>query len=244
MTTAESHARKPASSPGKPVLIGRLPAAAGPRSATSPPNATAPCIACANALAAIPTCPKPLAGSFQRWNAATALYAAELLAERFPIHHSNALQQIDWPGRWQRIPLSDKTLILDASHNPEGCQQLGENLAALGQKPIIVAGTLGEDRALSLMQTIAPFTRELHLVEPNQPRATASHFLERCLPESRDFAVHHRSLADILPAPQTCTVGDAGDTIVLTGSLYLIGEALERLNTESSHPLGHLQDKV
>ncbi|MGJ8652062.1 MAG: hypothetical protein ACSHX8_02200 [Opitutaceae bacterium] len=52
----------------------------------------------------------------------------------------------------------------------------------------------------------------------------------------------HTDLATAIPAPQTCTLGKAGDTIVITGSLYLIGEALEHLHSESPQELGSLQD--
>ncbi len=186
-----------------------------------------------------------LAGSFQRWNAATAIHATELLAGHFPTVSTRALHQIDWPGRWQTIRLAARTLILDATHNPEGCRQLAENLNQLATKPIIVAGTLGEERGRNLMETIAPFTKELHLVRPHQNRATSTEFLETCLCRDRDFEVHHTQLDKIIPYPQTCTLGHAGDTVLFTGSLYLIGEILERLTTGHPEEFGrHFQDKI
>jgi folylpolyglutamate synthase/dihydropteroate synthase len=39
-------------------------------------------------------------------------------------------------------------------------------------------------------------------------------------------------------------VGKPGDTIVLTGSIYLIGEALERIKGIVSQDGGRLQDKL
>lgn len=232
--------------PGKPVLMGCLPPDAEAVVRNTAKERGCPLYSLRERFPNGADLPETnLAGNFQRWNAATAVYATEILAERFPIHDSVApLQQIEWAGRWQQIQLPDKTLILDATHNPEGCQQLAENLAALETKPIIVAGTLGEDRGRSLMAAIAPYTRELYLVVPNQPRATSAEFLGRCLPNDRSFPVHRGQLAEILPSAQQCTVGDAGDTIVITGSLYLIGEALERLATNNPRELGTLQDKI
>jgi dihydrofolate synthase/folylpolyglutamate synthase len=232
---------------GKPVLLGKLPPTAEATIREIAQSRNAPVYSVVERFpkeADLPT--TNLEGSFQRWNAAVAVYATEILAERFPIRSTQALQHVNWAGRWQTIPLADHTLILDASHNPEGIVMLDENLRKLiqttQQKPIIVAGTLGEDRGRSLMNAIAPHARELHLVEPNQPRATTSEFLESCLPPQRDYSVHHAQLADIIPAPNTCALGSAGDTIVITGSLYLIGEALERLTSEHPEELGQLQD--
>lgn len=229
--------------PGKPVLIGRLPAEA--ESVVREIAAEQGCTVYALRdrfpdESTLPT--TNLAGSFQRWNAALALYATELLADRFPIQSTAGLQQIDWPGRWQHIQLEDRTLILDATHNPEGAQMLAENLSQLDEKPIIVAGTLGEDRGRSLMDAITPYAQELHLVEPNQPRATTTTFLASRLPTDRDFSVTHSKLEQIIPAPQSCSLGKPGDTIVLTGSLYLIGEVLERLQAPKPTELGSLQD--
>lgn len=232
--------------PGKPVLIGCLPPDAEAVVRATAKERGCPLYSLRERFPNEAELPETnLAGKFQRWNAATALYATELLAERFPIEDLiTPLQQIEWPGRWQHIEVADKTLILDATHNPEGCEQLAENLAALDKKPIIVAGTLGEDRGRSLMKAIAAHARELYLIVPNQPRATSAGFLESCLPVDRSFAVHRGTLADILPSPEQCTVGEPGDTIVITGSLYLIGEALERLATDNPQELGTLQDKV
>ncbi len=245
--TLEAIAREKAGiiKPGKPVLIGRLAPAAETVIRTIAAERGCPVYSVRDRFPNEAALPRTnLAGSFQRWNAATAVYATELLAQRFPAPSTEALQHIDWPGRWQKIQLADKTLILDATHNPEGAVMLAENLSRLHCKPIIVAGTLGEERGRSLMAAVAPYAHELHLVAPQQDRATATTFLEACLPADHSFPVHHAQLADIIPAPQTCSLGQPGNTIVLTGSLYLIGEALERLTAAQPQELGSLQDKV
>lgn len=232
---------------GKPILIGKLTPEAETVIRAIAHSRNAPLYSIVERFPDESQLPQTnLEGSFQRWNAAVAIYATEILAEQIPIASTDALKHVEWAGRWQRIELADRTLILDASHNPEGAVMLEENLGKLiqrtGRKPIIVAGTLGEARGRSLMQAIAPHAQELHLVEPKQPRATPSEFLERCLPEPRAFTVTHQQLADIIPAPSTCTLGNPGDTIVITGSLYLIGEALERLTSDAPKELGSLQD--
>lgn len=233
--------------PGKPVLIGCLPEEA---EAVIRRTAVERGIALFSVRERFEGHMLPetnLTGQFQRWNAAVATYATELLADKFPIGSTHALRSIDWPGRWQKLELAGRTMILDATHNPEGAQALRENLKQLvasdGKKPIIVAGTLGEDRARSLMGAVAPYARELHLVEPAQERATPTIFLEACLPKERDFAVHHASVDSLFPGKPAEGLGAPGDTVVVTGSIYLIGEILERLSGECGDG-GALQDRT
>ena len=235
---------------GKPVLIGKLPAEAENVVRTVARDKGSPLYSVCERFTDLDALPETnLSGSFQRWNAATAVYATEILAERFPIQPDltpAALQNIHWPGRWETIQLADKTLILDASHNPEGSEMLDENLtqlgARIGSKPLIVAGTLGEFRARSLMAVVSRHARELHLLAPDQSRATPTDVLETCIPETNTAPIFHRELEDIFPAVGICTLGKPGDTIVVTGSLYLIGEVLEHLTCETPVQQGKLQD--
>lgn len=236
--------------PGKPVLIGKLPAEAEAIVRKIAKDKGCAVTSVRERFPDVDTLPETnLSGSFQRWNAATAVTATEILSERFPIDASRtatALQRIYWPGRWETIQLADKTLILDASHNPEGSEMLDENLQKLieqtEQKPLIVAGTLGEFRARSLMAVVSHHARELHLLAPDQSRATPTDVLETCIPKTNTAPIHHRQLEELFPAVGVCTLGEPGDTIVVTGSLYLIGEVLERLTCETPVQQGKLQD--
>lgn len=190
-----------------------------------------------------------LPGSFQQWNAAIASHAAELLQSRFPVNPATvaeALRSVDWAGRWQTLRLHDRTVILDATHNPEGARALEENLRQLltpgTRRPVIVAAALGEIRGKSLMRTIAPYARELHLLQPRQARATKTRLLQSYLPPDCKIPVYHRRIEDIFPAKGQCTAGGSGDRVVVTGSLYLIGEVLERLTCETPAGQSDLQD--
>lgn len=245
--------------PGKPVLIGCLPDEAEAVIREVAQARGCPIHSVRERFSETNLPETNLSGKFQRWNAALALYACELLKARFPIHSRQALRTIDWPGRWQRIQVGGRTVILDATHNPEGAAVLKENLehliASEGRKPVIIAGSLGEVRGRSLMEAIAPYARELHLVEPDQDRATSRQFLEACLPFERAFEVHHAKIEDLftsdgLGAEATdegtrragTPLDQPGDTIVVTGSIYLIGEVLARLQGNSGSGTD-LQDK-
>ena len=222
--------------PGKPVLIGCLPKEAEVVMRTTA-EARGCKLYCVRDRFSEENLPETnLAGDFQRWNAAVAIYATELLQERFPIKTNDPLQSIYWPGRWQKIEFADRTLILDATHNPEGAKALQQNLKHLVEdegKPIIIAGTLGDDRGQSLMEAVSPFARELHLVEPNQDRASSLAFLESCLQKDREFSSFQTNLDAIFPDQEEFAIGTEGETILVTGSLYLIGEVLERIQGTS-----------
>ncbi|MEC7274075.1 MAG: folylpolyglutamate synthase/dihydrofolate synthase family protein [Verrucomicrobiota bacterium] len=231
--------------PGKPVLIGRLPREAETvirrvaREQGCELHALTDRFPDANSIPAT-----NLSGDFQRWNAALAVNATEILQEHFPIQSTEALMQIVWPGRWQKIRLQGRCLILDSSHNPEGVVELEKSLSILTKeerrKPIIVAGTLGENRARSLMQAVERHAREIFLVAPKQRRATPTKFLKDCL---HCHAIE-TTISTIFPKPNCTLIGEPGDTIVITGSIYLIGEVLGRIKGVTSRECSRLQDKI
>lgn len=191
-----------------------------------------------------------LHGSFQRKNAATALLAAETLTQ-FPtkdFFNTQALLEVHWPGRWQRIELPDFSLILDASHNPEGCQALEENLIRLSQelgtKPDIAIGTLGAFRVAPLLQTVTRHARNLYLLEPNQPRAVTREDLASQIPSDFSGQVIFSTIRDLIPQPGLCSVAEKGRCLVVTGSIYLIGEISEALYHEVPPEESMLQDPI
>ena len=216
--------------PGKPVLFGFLPPEAEAELRAIAKERQSPVYALAERFPDPETLPETnLHGRFQRHNAGLALYATEILQQRFPISKHAALQQVNWLGRWQTIALPDRSLILDATHNSEGAAYLAENLQQLKEKPIIIAGTLGEERGRSLIEAVAPHARELILVEPSQPRATSTQSLRRYLPEHYPIPVRDDTVAQLFPSKDCCTAGQPGATILVTGSIYLIGEIMSRI---------------
>ncbi len=228
--------------PGRPVLISKLPEAA---------ESVIRRIASENGSKLYSVCERfpeieklpgtNLAGTHQRWNAAAATYATEILKKKFPIDSMRTapiLQSVEWPGRWQTLKLDNKTLILEAAHNPEGVEMLKQNLEDLVQenqfKPVIIVGTTGELRAKSLMPVVAHYACKLHLVTPQQPNATPIDSLETYLPAESRPIVSKTNVKALFPAPGICTAGKPGDTIIVTGSIYLIGEVLKQLNSTTA----------
>ena len=187
-----------------------------------------------------------LAGSFQRRNGAVSIATCELLRDRFALQMSKcrkALFEVKWPGRWQEIEVCGRTVILDATHNAEGCRCLEEHLMGLTEKPVVLAGTLGEDRANNLMEVVARYAREIRLLVPNQPRACSYESLEKAIPEEFSGKVTRSTVACEFPPSASAETDDV--PYVVTGSIYLLGEVLARIEGNNGQsPLAPLQDWV
>ncbi len=254
--TLEKIAREKAGiiKPGIPVVLGRLPPAAESaiRAIAKEQNAPVHSVreVFGDDLEKYP--PTSLAGSHQRVNAATAALATRVLEKILPVSPASlaaALAEVHWPARWQKFPLSEnRTLILDASHNAEGAQTLDEQLTRLHTEthraPILLVGALGESRARALLEVAARHAQEIILLQPNQPRATPMDELRAFVPSNFTGPVHSGQVAKIFPAPGQCSLGAPGDTLVVTGSIYLLGEILEHFAHHSGHGEGNLQDNV
>lgn len=193
-----------------------------------------------------------LEGDYQRWNAATATLAARVLGEKWRMTDAaiaQGLAHVDWPGRWQRVRVGGRVTILDASHNPEGAQVLETNLtrlqAATHRAPVVITGVLGVARARPLIETICRHAQEIHLVVPNQARACSHAELEALVPAeflARGGRVVRATVDGLFPVAGGCTAGGADDVVVVTGSIYLLGEVMARLGPGSAAGEGRLQD--
>ena len=237
--------------PGRPVVMGRLPPEAEQVVRAVAAEAGAPVHSVREVFGEdINRYPETnLAGDYQWWNAATATLVAQVLPARWNLTAATVrrgLRQVNWPGRWQSTTLGGRPLILDASHNPEGAAVLEQNLqqliAATGRKPVIIAGALGDLRARALLDVVCRHAQEVYLVTPQQARASSIAELIALVPPAQRGLVHGGTLAQLFPDARTCAVGGPGDTIVVTGSIYLLGEVLERIEPGRGAGEGKLQD--
>jgi dihydrofolate synthase/folylpolyglutamate synthase len=237
--------------PGRPVVLGRMPAEAERviRAIAAERGAIVISVAAefGDDVARYPT--TNLECDYQRWNAATATLVARTLGAPWSITDAtiaDGLRHVDWPGRWQRVRLGGRLTILDASHNPEGAQMLDASLTRLaaetGRKPIVITGVLGAARARPLLETIARHAAEIHFCVPNQARACSYAELESLLPVNFRGRVVRATVEGLFPTPARCTAGGPDDVVVVTGSIYLLGEVMARIEPERGPGEGRLQD--
>ncbi len=239
-TTIEDIARAKAGiiKHGRPIVLGRVPPEAETVIREMAVAREAPVVSVrgdfGEAIENYPT--TALAGDYQRWNAATATLAVRQLGPRWRITEeaiARGLSEVAWAGRWERVRFGGRMLVLDASHNPEGAQVLDANLARLaaetGRAPIVVVGVLGEERARPLLKTIARHAGEICLVVPKQPRALGHEELEKFVSSGFHGLVRRTTVEELFPGGDVCAIGTAEDVVVVTGSIYLLGEVMLRL---------------
>lgn len=237
--------------PARPIVIGRLPEEA--ESVVRGVAAERHCEVASilekfgSDTARYPT--TALAGEYQRINAATASLVAQHMPTRWRLDVAaieRGLSSVDWSGRWQTFSAAGRRVIVDCSHNAEGAQVLETNLirvtAESGRPPIVIAGVLGRPRAEALVPVISRHARELHFVTPAQGRACSFEELSATVPAGCRAAVKRGEVHEIFPSAGVCAAGAAGDTIVVTGSIYLAGEVLARLEPSRGRAETELQD--
>ncbi len=232
--------------PGRPIVLGRVPLAAEQiiRAIAAERGAVVHSVReiYGEDLGCYPQ--TNLAGDYQRWNAATATLVAQVMPKEWRLTApviAQGLTQVNWPGRWESIKLEDRLLILDASHNPEGVAVLAENLqqliATTGRRPLIVAGALGEFRARAMLEVLLRYAQEIYLVTPRQERACPGEVVRAFVPAAERHRVHVTSLDKIFPEPGACVIGNSTDPVVVTGSIYVLGEVMERLALKRALPV-------
>ncbi|MCH8474727.1 MAG: bifunctional folylpolyglutamate synthase/dihydrofolate synthase [Opitutales bacterium] len=180
--------------------------------------------------------PTLLRPAFQRRNAATLQLVHQVLKDTphgiSPKALDQGVEQFRWEARWTRMEKEGKHLVLDTTHNAEGARFLEESLAELVSRETlhtVVLGTTGEDRAEALLAAVLPYARELVLVAPDQPRAVPPPVLAGKIPKSYRGTVRCSTVEDEIDASGNPRCGNPGETILFTGSIYLIGEILSRL---------------
>lgn len=170
-----------------------------------------------------------LPGEFQRMNAALALAVVQQLQPQIAISDSaiaTGLRDVRWPGRFQIIERGNgRKIVLDGAHNPEGVRVLCEELLrTFPSKPAVIFGALADKDWLAMARLIAPAAQKLLLVPVESQRSWNPAEVE--ISQLVD-ACHKPSLAAALSAV------DNEPLVVITGSLYLVGQALELLDPNS-----------
>ena len=77
---------------------------------------------------------------------------------------------------------------------------------------------------------------------PHQARASSHAELEALVPWTFRGRTLRSTVEELFPSPSICTAGGRDDVIVVTGSIYLLGEVLSRLEPKRGPGEGRLQD--
>ena len=174
-----------------------------------------------------------LAGAHQARNAAIAVGAVEALQE-LAVKRSavrRGLAATKWPGRMDFYQARRRTLM-DGAHNPEGAGILRTYLLDQRESEIhLVFGVMGDKDAARMGSLLFPLAARIHLTPLASPRSMLPPALAAGSPRARHRMCLHSCARDALRAAwEGCP---ENGLVVVTGSLYLIGELLETVRKES-----------
>lgn len=171
-----------------------------------------------------------LPGAFQAANAAAAVAAVRALDAALPDDAIVAgLERTRVPGRVEVIQERPR-VILDGAHNPDKMRSLAESVARLGRagRRVLVLGALDGHDYLENARIIAPLADEVILTAPRAiERAAAS--TEALADVVAGLGKPARVVIEPREAIEAALarVG-AEDEVLVTGSLYLVGQVRER----------------
>ncbi len=179
-----------------------------------------------------------LLGRHQLANGAVAAATAWLAARRIPAlgpEIETGIRLATWPGRLERVYLasSDITVWLDCAHNLEGARALVLAAPAVGisepTRTTLVFGALADKAYEPFLRLVAPLASRRFYAEP-QGRAPAP--LAELVQIASGEAVGDPIRALTLAIAST----DRGGIVLVTGSIYLVGELRAHLFGERRDP--------
>ena len=173
----------------------------------------------------------PLLGEHQKANATLALATVKMLQNKIPVSDKaihNGLATVDWPGRLQLVQTqSGQNILLDGAHNVAGAKAL---LSALWEnyptaRRTLILGVLQDKDWPQICRVLAPLAARIFTVPVASERtAGARELAAACRVANPAVEI---AACDSLRMALDQAANDR--FVVVTGSLYLVGEALELL---------------
>ncbi len=172
-----------------------------------------------------------LAGQHQKWNAAAARATVEALQGILPVPEAalrRGLAGVQWPGRFQIVPMPNGIkMVLDGAHNLAGVEALALALKDYfpGQNKTLILGVLEDKDWAPICHRLAPLASRLIIVPVASPRSARPVDLAReCMAANPSAML---CCAGVMAEALAKAGGDG--LVIVTGSLYLVGEAMEIL---------------
>jgi len=178
----------------------------------------------------------PLAGRHQLRNLALAITTAEELNKfGFQISASDVERGIrltQWPARFQVIPAEDghPEVVLDVAHNPAGAWALRSALSTFYEdRPLtIIFGAMRDKAIREIADILFPLADRVIATRAKNPRAASPEEIAELGSHAQTEILEADSVQAALERARMLA-GSRG-VIVITGSIYIVGEALGLLS--------------
>lgn len=177
----------------------------------------------------IPFSPPNLRGDHQKLNAATALKALTLC---FPLKSetiNKGLQSAEWPGRLQCLQKGAHEIWIDGAHNSGGAEALAAELTKWKHdKPLIgIIGMKERKDAKLFINKLGACFKEIYFIPMTDNNKTGkSHTPDDLLIMSKEERFTSTKADSYQNALTRIQQQYPDSRIVITGSLYLVGEVL------------------
>ena len=178
----------------------------------------------------------PLVGRHQLRNVALAIAAAEELSKLgiagiTPDSLARGIRETHWPGRFQVIPARADwpEVVLDVAHNPAGAWALRSALSErYDDRPLIFVFGAMRDKAISEMTEILfPLADRVIVTRPENPRSASPEEIRQA---GSRTGTEIETVPEIGAALERArSVSGLEAVVVVTGSIYLVGEAMQWL---------------
>jgi dihydrofolate synthase/folylpolyglutamate synthase len=169
-----------------------------------------------------------LAGSHQRVNAAIAVNAVRssgIQADQQAI--KEGLANVYWPGRFQRV--NDRT-VLEGAHNPAATKCLIDTWRECGgsEKATVIFGGLFDKDLEGMISILSTLAARFLIVPIRSQRAAPTAEIESFVPP------HLSAIQCSSPAEALELALQFDEQILVTGSLFLVGETLSILDSSQA----------
>jgi dihydrofolate synthase/folylpolyglutamate synthase len=157
----------------------------------------------------------------------------------FPVTARNierGIRETSWPGRFQRLAATSEhpEIILDVAHNPAGAWALRSALSEYaGDRPLVLVFGVMRDKAVTeIAEILFPLAERVIATRADNPRSAA--------PEEISEAGARTGVAIETAATVANAVARASEfvtrdgIVVITGSIYVVGEALRAVQQASA----------
>jgi len=172
----------------------------------------------------------PLRGSHQLVNAATAVAAVEVLANRKAVGTDLSIGQgiggTVWPARLETVG-ERPAVIIDAAHNLDGAVSLRRAIEEYfpDKNLYLVLGMLGDKERSKVVAELVPGAAAVIVTKPNSPRAGDWELLAEEAGKYVDRVELIENIQDAVRAG--IAMAGSEDLVVITGSFYMVAEARE-----------------
>jgi len=163
---------------------------------------------------------QPLVGAHQVENALTAIAALDALGYA-PAQIRRGIASSDWPGRLELVRRAPD-IFLDGAHNPAGARALAGYLRRFhhNRRKWMIFGAMRDKDLHAIGRPLFSLADELIFSAPAQTRAFRPEEILELSGEKRA-----RLAPDIGAALGLAAQAAPEDLVIVTGSLYLVGEA-------------------